>query len=109
MNIAFILSMPNVGSWNGKWSGENSVYAIVKSVSGKKRIAKLQSLVGSYSYNFGDGWRAAIAVQIVDAKEARQIRRISSGFCGYEWMVDSIISDGAIYGPTQPKPEAVPA
>lgn len=28
--IAFILTMPNIGSWNGRWSGENDLHAIVK-------------------------------------------------------------------------------
>jgi hypothetical protein len=29
-------------------------------------------------------------VRAVDAKEARQIRKKSEGFCGYDWMIDSI-------------------
>ncbi len=28
--IAFILTMPNRVSWNGKWSGENDIHAIIK-------------------------------------------------------------------------------
>lgn len=28
--VAFILTMPNVGSWNNKWSGEGKVYCRVK-------------------------------------------------------------------------------
>lgn len=34
---------------------------------------------------------------------------LSAGFCGYDWMIDSIRYDGAIYGPTQPKPELIGA
>ena len=25
--VAFMLTMPNCGSWNGKWTGENKIYA----------------------------------------------------------------------------------
>lgn len=100
MLISFELSMPNVGSWNGKWSGESKVYAIVKNF--RKPPFKL----GLYSYNFGDGWRASIAVREVDKRTAAMLRKKSAGFCGYEWMVDSIIADGDIYGPEKPKPIA---
>lgn len=41
---------------------------------------------------------------MVTGEQARTIRKKSEGFCGYDWMVDSILNDGAIYGPTQPKP-----
>lgn len=64
MLIQFTLSMPNVGSWNGKWSGRENLYAV---------------------------------------------RKASMGFCGYGWMIDSTVADGAIYGPTRPKPEKQPA
>ncbi len=106
MTIAFILSMPNVGSWNGKWSSAGNLYAVVKTMAGKKRTAHATQLAGRhFSYNFGDGWRASIEVRAVDSSDARKLRAASKGFCGYEWMVESILEDGAIYGPTQPKKE----
>jgi hypothetical protein len=107
MTLAFILSMPNRASWNGRWSGENDIYAIVKSFPGKKRGAHAANLVAQrfFSYDFGDGWRASVEVRSVNGTESRQLRKRSKGFCGYNWMVDSIIQDGAIYGPTQPKPQ----
>lgn len=110
MTIAFILSMPNVGSWNGRWSGADNVYAVVKSFPGKARGAHAANLTlrKHFSYNFGDGWRASIEVRAVDSAEARRLRKVSKGFCGYEWMIDSILKDGAIYGPTQPKQEPEP-
>ena len=100
MLIAFELSMPGRNSWNGKWSGENRLYVIVKSL--RTNPPKL----GLYSYDFGDGWRANIAVREVTSAAARTLRKQSNGFCSYDWMVDSIIRDGDIYGPTQPKPHA---
>lgn len=32
----------------------------------------------------------------VDSREAARMRKESKGFCGYNWMVDSIISYGEI-------------
>ncbi len=103
MNLIFILTMPRNNSWNGRWSGAESLYAVVRKVSAKK-AAELDGK--SFSYNFGDGWIAAIRIHIPrDAIDTRQTRKNSRGFCGYDWMVDSIVNDGGIYGPTQPKPE----
>lgn len=100
--LIFQLSMPGNNSWDGKWSGAGRCYAV------KRRVVDslADKLTGrSFSYNFGDGWRAGVSAQTADAKTSRTIMKASQGFCGYDWMIDSIIRDGAIYGPTQPKPE----
>lgn len=104
MIVSFELSMPGRNSWNGKWSGEANYYAIFKSfrVTPKK---PLPFKLGSYGYNFGDGWHANVAVREVTSSAARSLRKQSRGFCGYDWMVESIIRDGDIYGPTQPNPK----
>lgn len=94
--VAFVLTMPNRGSWNGRWSGENDCYCIVKRFGGKKGAARAAQLKGSYYYNFGDGWGANVAVKVVDASEARLLKRITKGFCGYDWMVESILTHGRI-------------
>ena len=41
-------------------------------------------------YDFGDGWSAKVSVRAVDAAEARKVRKVSQGFCGYDWMVQSL-------------------
>ncbi len=101
--------MPNVGSWNGKWSGRDNLYAITRSMPDTKqnheRAGKILAGI-SYYYNFGDGWGASVRVSHITSVEARKVRAKSKGFCGYEWMVDSIMADGVIYGPTRPKPVA---
>jgi hypothetical protein len=51
---------------------------------------------GSYYYNLGDGWAARVSVREVSASEAAKIRCKSAGFCGYDWMIDSIIHYGEI-------------
>ena len=90
--IIFTLSMPNRGSWNGRWSGENRVYArifhnndVPKDIIGK-----------DFYYNWDDGWYACVSVAKVDSKEAAKIRKKSAGFCGYDWMIRSIIKHGEI-------------
>lgn len=95
--LVYELSMPGRNSWNGRWSGEDRVYAIVRSIPrGKKHDERAAGRVGSYSYSFGDGWVARVDVRIVDGKEGARIRRKSQGFCGYDWMVSSIIQHGEI-------------
>lgn len=99
MLLCFELSMPGVGSWDGKWTGQNNLYARVKNFGRtKKSNNKAEEILagGYYSYSFGDGWGAGISVRQIDAKEAAKIRRKSSGFCGYEWMIESIMEHGEI-------------
>ncbi len=51
---------------------------------------------GRYYYYFGDGWGASVSVREVATSEAGKIERKSAGFCGYDWMIDSIIRHGEI-------------
>lgn len=85
--------MPQNNSWNGKWSGEGKSYSIIQKFrenqSNKDLVAKI--LAGSYWHNFGDGWAASVDVEEVDGTQARKLKKNSLGFCGYEWMVSSII------------------
>ena len=97
MLMSFELSMPGVASWNGKWSGEKNMYVIVRS------FGKKAPKIGYYGYSFGDGWRAAVTVREVTSAAARKLRKDSAGFCGYDWMVDSIISHGKILNDSQRK------
>ena len=99
MILCFTLSMPNVGSWNGRWSGEKNLYAKVVNLGrSKKANEKAEHILSNeyFHYNFGDGWSAGVTVVAVDAAHARKIRRKSKGFCGYDWMVQSIIDKGKI-------------
>jgi hypothetical protein len=90
--IAFVLSMPNVGSWNGKWSGENHLYCRVY-----KNAQVPQNLWNKdFCYNFGDGWVARIKVLKVDAIEGGKMKRKSKGFYGYDWMIASLLKHGEI-------------
>lgn len=93
MIVVFELNMPRVGSWNGQWSGQGQRYARVKSARSKELVEKLKKIVetGSYRYAWDDGWCARVDVRQIDSKEAAKIRRMSKGFCGYDWMIDSIL------------------
>lgn len=98
MIIKFELSMPNVGSWNNKWTGEGNLYAKVINFRGKEKekIAKELLNIKNFYYDFGDGWSANISLEKIDSKVAQKIRRKSKGFYGYDWMVDSIIKNKEI-------------
>ena len=88
--------MPNVASWDGKWGGQDRLYVKVHNFGrSKERTARAQEILdtGYFHYNFGDGWSAGVTVKEVDSQEAARLRRKSDGFCGYDWMVTSIISD----------------
>lgn len=97
IHIAFQLSMPGRSSWNGKWSGEERLYVIVRSFRNQSR-EQASAIVDpqNYGYPFGDGWFANVSVSEVNEKEAKRLKKQSDGFCGYDWMVDSIISNGNI-------------
>ena len=102
MLVMFRLSMPNNNSWSGKWTGENNFYAIVKNLS-KATINRIMG-TGYYRYSFGDGWTAGILVSEISPQNARKVRRKSRGFCGYDWMVQSIIEHNKIISRTDNPP-----
>jgi len=88
---AFILTMPNVGSWNGKWTQSDKLFA---KVEGFRKTPTLKT--GNYYYSFGDGWGANVQVKEVTKEEAKQLKKFSKGFCGYDWMVTSLLDHGNI-------------
>lgn len=91
--IVFELTMPNRGSWNGKWSGENDKHIITKSEYDFKDKASLQRILETenFWYRWDDGWTACITVLKMSSSEANKLKRKSCGFCGYDWMVTSIV------------------
>ena len=97
--LCFVLSMPNNNSWDGKWSGEGRLYAVLRpigrSIKAKDRAREVLE-TGYFHYNFGDGWAAGVTVTKVERREAARVRKCSQGFCGYDWMVDSILQKGEI-------------
>lgn len=102
--------MPNRASWNGRWSGEGTLYAKVvnfsNSKAGKEKAAKILSH-GSYYHRWDDGWGASVAVREVDGKESASIKRRSKGFCGYDWMIENICDHQSCYD-KKPEPAAAP-
>lgn len=104
MLLCFELTMPRVGSWNGTWSGEKDYRAIVTSVS--KEVADLVLRNSYYTYDFGDGWVAGISVRLVHRSDATKARKRSTGFAGYDWMVDSILEDQTVTSPSERRASA---
>lgn len=91
--LAAFLSMPNVGSWNNRWTGESRPYVSLMRVSevNKEKMARQLSIIGSYYYDFGDGWGASVNIKEVTEKEYKHYKKVTAGFSGYDWMVSSII------------------
>jgi hypothetical protein len=93
--------MPNVGSWNGKWTGADRKYYVIEKISDKYMKSKdhfkelLEKKKDSWHYSWNDGWGANVKAEIIDAAEAKKRRKISAGFCGYDWMIDTIKWYGA--------------
>lgn len=99
MYIAFELSMPKVGSWNGKWTGAGRNYVVVRKFY--KPQCDVILAPQHYYYDFGDGWGMNISVRQVDYKTAAKLKKTSQGFCGYEWAISSIVQYGDIYNSKQ--------
>lgn len=97
--LKFTLTMPGRNSWNGRWSGEDKEYSVVRSLGTSKHDMERAEKIAagkSYGYNFGDGWYARVHVEIVTPAEARKARKKSAGFMGYDWMIGSILNHGEI-------------
>jgi hypothetical protein len=103
MILSFELTMPNVGSWNGKWSGAAKKYYKHRTIG----VQEIRALLGpdkerrSFHYSFGDGWGANVSVEQVSAREKARRERVSAGFYGYEWMISSILEFGKILNAAQ--------
>lgn len=98
--VLFTLSMPGRSSWDGRWSGQDKNYQVVRTLD-VETVGKLFkephgfSASKSWSHRWSDGWCASI-----DARILTHVDRLkkSDGFNGYEWMVDNIIAHGTPYG-----------
>lgn len=99
MKLLFTLDMPNNNAWNGRWSGEGQFYGRIRSCgTAKKTRKRLQPILekGYFYYNFGDGWGASVTVTEATAQDVQKVKKSSRGFCGYDWMIDSILTWGEI-------------
>jgi len=105
--LSFELTMPRLVSWNGKWTGADNKYYIIKKVSDRFFKNNIEKLLddkithnsyrwNSWYYNFGDGWGVSVEMQIIDLPTAKKRIKVSRGFRGCDWMVNSIISYGEI-------------
>lgn len=100
--IVFELTMPNRGSWNGKWSGDDRKFIRLR----KDREVPKNLVDKSYTYSWDDGWTACVTLTKIPADKAHKLERKSDGFCGYDWMIESIIRYGKILSKSDLKDEA---
>lgn len=98
----FTLSMPNVGSWDRKWSSEGTLFCRVRSYPFRKNskqinpaLANVMSKDSCY-YDFGDNWGASVSIRECSRNEKSKFQKLSKGFCGYDWMIDEIEQYGRI-------------
>lgn len=95
--IVFKLTMPNRGSWNGKWSQENRLFVRCRTEAAVPK----ELWDRSFYYRWPDGWTACVSAERRPAKEAQKLQKKSAGFCGYDWMIASIIKYGEIRKPNE--------
>lgn len=93
MAIVFELTMPEKGSWNGKWTGEGENYTRLWD---ERKVPK-DLWDTKHFYRWDDGWAACVSVRRMPINVARKITRGSKGFCGYDWMIKTLVSDGYIH------------
>ena len=101
--IVFELSMPNRGSWNNRWSGEDRRFIRCKREWGFSKETLKNIINKDYTYSWSDGWTACVSVRKTDARTAKKLMKNSDGFCGYDWMISSIIRNGYIISPSEEK------
>lgn len=94
--ILYKLTMPNVGSWNGKWTGEGRLHCLIKSYKKDSDIPEKVLSKKNYYYDFGDGWGANIDCSEIKGNEKVKYKKLSMGFCGYDWMIKEIEEFGRI-------------
>lgn len=95
--VEFRLSMPSVGSWDGRWSGNGKNYTIVRSMTpAQTEAAGMTDGRGSWTHAWNDGWCARISGRVMEPGERR---KKSDGFCDYDWMVNHIIKFGHTRSP----------
>jgi len=97
MLVSFELSMPGRSSWVTGPLTKGKLYCRIKNVGvSKKARAKWEKLIGHHHYRWADGWAAQVTVREVTSTAARKLRKDSQGFCGYDWMIESLARFGAI-------------
>ncbi len=95
-HILYTITMPNVGSWNGKFSGADNFYGTVRSYPSKSDVPAKVLSKKSFYYNLGDGWGASVSCEEIPTNKKSVIMKRSQGFMGYDWMIHEIEHYGRI-------------
>lgn len=101
--LLFKLNTLSVNTWNGDWTGRNSIFVVTKRLTKKikEQLARHEINLDenqhySFFYDFGDGWKVSVEMYRTYSKDNSKIVKQSSGFLNYGWMIDSIIKNGKI-------------
>lgn len=101
--LLFEYGHSKINTWNGRWAGEDNVFAkeVFLSTSKRERLKELgfdlrRGAKKTFTHDFGDGWVAKITMTVGAKKDFEEIMKHSEGFMGYEWIIDSILKHGKI-------------
>ena len=96
MILAFQLDKPGCDFWDGKWSGVGKKCLLTRAFRSNVGIEQAKEILakGYYHYRFPDGSSVGVIVCEVSIAQAGNLRKSSHGFCGYDWMVDTICKYG---------------
>ena len=74
MLVAFQLTMPNVGSWDGKWSGSDSLYARVRKARSKTDIEAARRAVAGKPFHYS--WTAGKPAEEAASRAREQLEAL---------------------------------
>ena len=96
-HLLFTLTIPKPPSWNGKWSLAHEKHTRARTFLDNEYYQLPLNIIGTHYYRWNDGWTAQIDVTVTnsDRKKERHLKN-SAGFCGYDWMIDSLLKCGEI-------------
>lgn len=101
--LLFEYGHSKINTWNGRWAGEDKIFAkeVFLSTSKRERLSELgfdlrRGAKKSFTHDFGDGWVAEITMTVGAKKDFKEVMKHSEGFMGYEWIIDSILKHGKI-------------
>lgn len=101
--LLFEYGHSKINTWDKKWSGEGKVFAKEVPLTTKKREKLIElgfdlhrGAKKTFTYDFGDGWVANVTMTVGNKKDFEGIMKLSEGFMGYDWFIDSILENGKI-------------
>ena len=86
------------GNNSSKWSGYDKEFGTIRKLSDKdyEKFLKISDGKTYWSHRFPDGWFISFSLQLLSREDATKIKKNLEGVCGYDGVVDEILSIGKI-------------